>query len=146
MPNYLHRVTKTYRRSVSEGERDVINDIENPDLSAVAGFDSRYWAIIGDTITLMSAAERAVVDVAELTARRDSAVAQFDDIEDAMRAVVLVVRDELNAHAAKINVILTTIDGASTLANLKTAIAAIPDYPTRSITDLRTAIRNKLGS
>ena len=145
MPAYLHRITKAYRRSVSEVEADPINDIREPDLSAVVGFDSRYWTITGDVVTLMAPAERAAVDAAELEARRDGAVAQVDEAEDILRAVVLVIRDELNAHAAKINAILTAIDGNSTLATIRTAIAAIPDYPARTVADLRAAIRAKLG-
>lgn len=57
-----------------------------------------------------------------------------------LRALMLVLLDELNLHAAKINAILTAIDTGGTLAQVKTNIAAIPDYPTRTKANLLTAL------
>lgn len=59
---------------------------------------------------------------------------------------MLVVLDEFNAHAAKHNAILDPIDGASSLANLKTTVTLIPDYPARTAAQLKNSVRNKLGS
>lgn len=61
-----------------------------------------------------------------------------------LRAVMLVILDELNLHATKINAILTAIDNGSTLAQVKTNIAAIADYPARTAGQLRTAVEGKL--
>lgn len=61
-----------------------------------------------------------------------------------LRALMLVLLDELNLHAAKINAILTAIDSGGTLAQVKNNIAAIADYPTRTPTQVRTAMNNKL--
>ena len=68
------------------------------------------------------------------------------DKERVLRAIVLLVLDEFNTHASKINAILTAIDGASSLAEVKTAIAAIPDYPQRTGAQLLNAIKNKIDS
>lgn len=62
------------------------------------------------------------------------------------RAVVAIVLDEFNLHAAKHNAILTAIDNGSTLAQVKANIAAIQDYPTRTQAQLITAIENKINS
>lgn len=62
------------------------------------------------------------------------------------RAVIGIVLDEFNLHAAKINAILTAIDNGTTLAQVKTNIAAIADHPTRTQQQLITAIENKLNS
>lgn len=62
----------------------------------------------------------------------------------AMRALALLLLDELNAHAAKMNAILTAIDSGSTLAQVKSNIAAIADYPARTAVQVKTAIRNKI--
>jgi len=62
------------------------------------------------------------------------------------RALVLVLVDELNAHADKENSILTAIDSGSTLAQVKTNIAAIADYPQRTIAQLKTAMENKIDA
>jgi hypothetical protein len=120
--------------------------IYKPDVSAVVGFLPKYWTLTGDTVSLMSQAERDAVDTAEVTARHAAIVSQLVEAEDFIRATVLVIRDELNNHATKINAILTAIDGAGSLAALKTAVAAIADYPQRSVADLRAAIAAKVGS
>ena len=63
-----------------------------------------------------------------------------------LRAAMLVIVDEFNNHADKTNAILTAIDNATSLANLKTAIAAIADLPQRNGAQLRAAANNKLDS
>ena len=81
-----------------------------------------------------------------LSAARDSAVARLTSVEDVQRAFMLMVLSEFNAHTAKVNAILSAIGAATTLANLKTAVAAITDLPVRTEQQLRTAIRNNLGT
>jgi hypothetical protein len=122
------------------------NWIFNPDLSAVVGFLPRYWVISGDTVSLMSEGERDAVDVALLSGARDAVAAQLDAVEEYSRAFALVVLDELNLHASRVTSILDAIDGAASLAALKTAVAAIPDVPQRTVANLKTGVRNKLGS
>jgi hypothetical protein len=77
---------------------------------------------------------------------RDEVVQQLDNIEDILRAFMLMVLDEFNNHSARINGILTAIDNGSNLAAIKTAVGAINDIPERTAQQLRSAIRNKLGS
>lgn len=125
MSNVLNRTTKEYRESANEPDFPQANWIWNLDLSAVSGFDSRYRTITGDVVTLMTLAERNAVDAALSVASRDSVAAELDQIENIPRAVVLVIRDELNLHADKMNSILTAIDTSTTYATLKTNIAAI---------------------
>lgn len=146
MANVLNRVTKEYRASVNDPDYPVIDWIINPDLSAVAGWPPRYWVITGDNVSLMSQAQRDAVDAAELTASRNAAAAALTDTENIQRAFMLLVLDEFNAHTAKMNALLTAIDNAASLAGLKTAVASIADLPVRSESDLRTGMRNKLGT
>lgn len=61
-----------------------------------------------------------------------------------LRALMLVLLDELNLHAAKMNAILTAIDSGSNLAAVKANVAAIADYPARTAAQVRTAINGKL--
>ena len=63
-----------------------------------------------------------------------------------MRALMLVLLDELNLHALKINAILTAINNGTTLAQVKTNIAAITDYPTRTKANLVTALTNTINA
>lgn len=83
--------------------------------------------------------------VERLRAAANAALGQLEDRQTMLlRALVLVLLDELNAHAAKINAILTAIDNGSTLAQVKSNIAAIADYPTRTAAQVRAALQDKV--
>jgi len=161
--DWLHRTTKQLVENTSPGDmaltypadtfidqdgKPTSNDnwIYDPDLSAVTGWPSRYWSITGDIITLMDETARAAVDAALIEAARDAVATQLDQAEDILRAFMLLVLDEFNAHADKTNAILNAIDASATLAEVKANIGAITDYPTRTAQQLRDAIRSKLGS
>lgn len=161
--NWLHRTTKQLILNTSPSDMKIrfpsetfidangkptsnTNWIYDPDLSAIAGWPSRYWEIVGDVVALMDETERDAVDAQILEDMRDMAAAQLDNIEDILRAFMLTMLDELNNHANKINSILNAIDNASTLAEVKSAIGAISDYPQRTVAQLRNAIRDKLGN
>lgn len=146
MAAVLNRVTKQYLPSANTPEYPVSDWIINPDLSAVAGFDSRYWTVIGDTVSLMSPAERAAVDAASATSERDAIASDVDGAHPRIiRALAELLVDEFNAHATKMNALLDAIDAASSLATLKTAVAGIANHPDRTLAQLKTAIRNKLN-
>jgi hypothetical protein len=144
--NVLNRTTKQYIASANTVEYPVESWIINPDLSAVIGFDSKYWTITGDVVSLLSQAERDALDAAALGAARDARANRLDQVEDIARAAILVIMDEFNLHSARINAMLTAIDSGSTLAQVKTNIAAIQDIPVRTIAQLKTALRGKLGT
>ena len=124
MPNYLHRATKAYQISVSpaslsEPESSYIKD---PDVSSVAGFETRYWVIAGDIVSLMSGSARAAVDAVALENSRDNAMtSQVDDTESVLRAFATVVMNELNVLREQ------------------------HELPDRTFVQLRTAMRNELG-
>jgi hypothetical protein len=146
MASVLHRTTKQFLQSVNTPDYPVLDWIIEPDLSAVTGFDSKYWTITGDVVTLMDQSARDAVDAAEVEAVRDAAVAQLQQIEDILRAFMLTVLAEFNLHALKHNEILDAIDNGANLAGVKTNIAAIGDYAQRTELQLRNSIRSKLGS
>src|SRR3990167_2027169 len=132
MSTVLHRTTKQYLTSVNTPEYLVIDWIVNPDMSAVIGQPEKYWKIAGDIVSLMTAGEQATVDAAELTARRDAIAAELDRVEDVLRALTLTILDEINMHASRTTAILNAADGAGSYGAFRTAIAAIPDVPTRT--------------
>lgn len=146
MSTVLNRTTRQLILSAHTPDYPVGQWIIGPDLAAVAGFASKYWVITGDVVSLMNQAARDAVDAADLAAGRDAVVAALDAAEVIDRAVLLVILDELNLHALKINAILDAIDAAVSLAGLKTAVGTITDYPHRTVQQLRTAVRNKLGT
>ena len=146
MANVLNRATREYLHSVNEPDYPVQDWIISPDLTAVIGFGSKYWIITGDSVSLMDAGQRDAVDAAELQAQRDSAAGELDQVENILRAFMLIVLDEFNAHALKVNSMLGAMDASTSLADMKTRIAAIADYPARTPEQLTVAIRNKLGT
>lgn len=152
MAHVIHRTTLEFRPSVNTPEFPEPTWKHNPDMTAVAAVPFRYWKAPPDWNAAgagpveMNQTEKDAVDAALLTAVRNGTMAQLDNTEDVVRAFLQVALDELNSHAAKINAILTAIDSGGTLAQVKTNIAAIADYPTRTLGQLQTAIRNKLGT
>ena len=124
MPNYLHRTSLAYLRSIASADlpEAAANYIEYPDFSAVEGWATRYWIVTGDAITLMDAAARAVVDAQALSDARDSVTDEIDTVESLMRALALVLLDEINTLRAE------------------HSLAA------RTVAQVKTAIRNKLGN
>lgn len=97
----------------------------------------------------LDAVTQGQIDSSTLTkayTRAKALLTSDDDISRKDKAVLLTILDELNLHATKINDILTAIDGAATLAAMKTAIAAINDYPQRTAAQLRTAANNKIDA
>lgn len=144
MASVLNRATKEYLASANTPDFPVSDWIINPDLSAVRGFDARYWVISGDAVSLMSPAERDALDAARETSRLDALAAEIEQQQTIMRAFAEVLLDELNRHALKMNALLDGIDGASNLAGMKAAAGAITDHPTRTLRELRDGIRSKL--
>ncbi len=146
MATVLNRTNKQLVTSANTVEYPPEDWIIEPDLSAVVGQPSKYWTVTGDVVSLMSQGQRDAVDAALLSAARDAVAAAFDNVEDIERAFALVLLDELNLHAARVTAILDAVDGAGTLAALKTAVLAINDVPQRTIGQLKTALRGKLGT
>ena len=122
MADVLNRATKQHLTSVNTPEYPVAEWIINPDLSAVTGQPVKYWVISGDSVSLMDQAERDAVDAALREASRDATVAQLDQLENVLRALMLIILDQVNALRAQHG--LTEVTPSQ----------------------LRTAIRNKLGS
>jgi hypothetical protein len=152
MTDHLNRNTLEFRRSSNEPLHEPPDWIRNPlDDVGRALRDSpylpRYWVLQGDdTIRDSTGPEKAAIDAASLAAGRDAVAARADDLEDVVRALALVLLDEFNLHTGRVNAILDAIDGASNFGQVKSAIAAINDLPTRDIADIKTGIRNKLGT
>lgn len=103
----------------------------------------------GDTITVtrqwrqFTAQEIAEADAA----LRDFVVAgKFDNVDGIGRAAVLVILDELNLHSTRLAAILQAAADATSLADFKARMAQIQPIAQRTPAQIRTAIRNKLGS
>lgn len=142
----LNRTTKQYLPSANTPDYPVEDWIINPDMSAVVGYQPVYWVITGDVVSLMSQAERDAVDAAAVRSARDAAVAQLQQAEDVLRAFMLIVMDDRNLLAARLSSLLDAIDGAASLGALKSAASSIENPPQYTEQQLRTAIRNRMGT
>jgi hypothetical protein len=102
---YRFPYSKDYRVSVNEPDFPEVDWIWDPDLSAVAGQPSIYWDITGDVVSLVDGATQASRDAeiaaAAVQSRIDSEKARYDN-EDILRAVVVLLIDELNLLRARL--------------------------------------------
>lgn len=148
MANVIHRTTLQFIASANEPDYPEPVWKWSPDMSAVVGVPVYFqkWDAVAERPIPMTQGEQDTVTAARLAAAREAAAAVLDGVENITRAFMLLVLDEFNAHSAKMNALLTAIDGAATLAALKTTVGTIADLPTRTAQQLRDAIKNKLGS
>lgn len=96
MANVLNRTTLDYRRSVHTPDFDPAEWVIHPDMSAVEGVDRKYWKLDGERPVPMTADEQAAVDAAqaaaELTARRQAAVAAMGSPDPLAMAVRVALK------------------------------------------------------
>lgn len=146
MADVLNTQTLEMRASVNEVQYAppwIVIARAQYDLWSVIPLRYRKW--VTDHVEEMTQPEKDAVDFALMEAARDSIVQQLDQQEDILRAFAGLLVDQLNAHAARTNALLDAIDGAASLAALKTAAASIQNLPTVNLAQLRQAIRNKIG-
>ena len=126
MGNFVNRATLEDVRSVND-----VDYIDPPWLFVAPGsgnetiidtVPARYRKISGDTLSEMDAGEKAMVDTNALNDSRDRLADELDQVENILRAFMLVVIDGFNQLRAQ-----------HSLAPYTTA-------------QLKAAIRNKMGS
>lgn len=104
MANVVNRTTKRYKRSVNTPDYPIQDWIINPDMSLVAGYQSKYWIITGDVITLMDETARSQADADEafqaITSDRMQQKERLDG-DRLLRAITVVVINEINILRAK---------------------------------------------
>lgn len=78
MASVLNRTTLQYLQSVNTPDYSAEEWIINPDLSAVAAVDQRYWKLVGDQVVEMTQAEKDAVDAAGLPETKLAKYAEID--------------------------------------------------------------------
>lgn len=66
MADVVHRITKEFRRSVTDSEFDPTEWLFNPDTSSVQHLPWKYWIIENDALRPATAEEQAEIDRLEL--------------------------------------------------------------------------------
>ena len=137
MPNYLHRTTKQYLRSVSPASlpEPVENYIFMPDLSAVEGVPNRYWKITGDVVNEMTQGEKDTVDMQALNDSRDAIIAEIDNLESIIRALTKILVSEINILRQQFNATTGEVQQLTTTT-----------FADRTLSQVRNQLRNDLGS
>jgi hypothetical protein len=83
--------------------------------------------------------------VVALTAAELNAI-EWRNSEIALKAVAAVTAEEINNIRQWLADFKAQVALASTLADLKTRVAALPNMPQRTLTQVRTAIANKIDA
>jgi len=151
MSSVLNRTTKHYIQSVNTPDYPPVDWIVDPDLTAVVGFPSIYWTITGDIVTLMTQGQRDAVDAvilaAQVTEEKTGAESLYDLTQAearALRAMVLLLVDELNSLRTQWRDFQTVVDASNNLGAMKTGVAGLPTLNDRTYSQARTAIGNKI--
>ena len=97
MANVLNKSTLELRSSVNTPDYPESDWLINPDLSAVAGLDPRYWKIAKNAVAAMTAGERQAVDDALAADAKEAlaAAAKEDAAQPLLKAVASMLADEL---------------------------------------------------
>ena len=142
--------------------------------AVIAAVPTQYRKIAGDVISEMTQAEKDAVDAATVAAIRDDVAGRLDELEDITRALesygknsiplyviygkdsrreplilpeIITPRiDELNGRASTWNAILDAANASSNYSAFRSAVGSIPNYPQRTIAQMKTGVRNKLGT
>lgn len=99
MSRVLNKTTLNYLESVNTPDYPESDWIINPDMSGVEGVDRKYWKLVNDVPTEMTAQEKQAVDDAELQSRKD-AIQELGDtgLKEVMTALIKVLNSKLPAN------------------------------------------------
>ena len=115
----------------------------------LAGDAQAYLDARADALFARAATEGTAYDAAAATADLDDAKRLYDRLDlhaRALRSVVLVSLDEINTLRSWITSFKVEVAAASSLADLKTRVAGLPNTPARTAAQARTALRNHLDA
>ena len=146
MAAVLNRTTLEYRASAHTPDYAAQDWVINPDLSPVAGVPQKYWKLTGDVLSEMSAGEKTVVDDALAAAAKTSAKTTAKNEIDGnpgydLRSIAKLIVDEINALRQWIVSFKVEVAAATSLADLKTRVASLPDMPDRTLAQAKTAYK-----
>lgn len=123
--------------------------VTNPDYDPVTQIKTGPVVTIGETevtrVWTVTDKSQAQID-AETAARRDEIASRLDQAEDVLRAILSVIVDEFNSHSTRDQAMKDATAAATSLANFQTRMAAIAVIPQRTLSDLRNAVRQRLGT
>lgn len=147
--NYLTSspIDPTYPVGVNEAA------LKDPSTANVFLLPLRYWKQSGGALAAMSQAEKDQVDTelaaASLAAIRTGGGNLLDansTVGILLRGLADIMRDEINILRGWITDFKTDVAAATSLADLKTRVAANADLLDRTLSQIRTSIKNRMDS
>lgn len=113
----------------------------------------KYWKHVAGTIVEMTQAEKDAVDAslaaAALSRLKITAKALYDGQQEqgqALRALVLVLLDEINTLRGWMQDFKDGVATANNLADVKTLVAGLPNTPDRTLAQAKTAIQSEIDA
>ncbi len=129
------------------------NVLINPDVSALQGVDIRYWKHVAGAIVQMTTAEKNAVDAAFTSGVTN--VLRIDgkaiiDMQSPqgiiLRALADILVDEINVVRGWLQTFKAQTAAATSLANLQTRVASLPDTPDRTLLQFKNAIKTAIDA
>jgi hypothetical protein len=149
-PNKVLSVHPSASSPDSAGRSDFL---VNPDLSGVLGSPQKYWKHVAGVLEVMTAGEQAAVDAAIAQATVDTMRTGGKNLLDAaeadgvlLRAFADIIKDEINILRQWTVSFKAEVAAATNLANLQSRVATLSTLNDRTLSQLRTAIKNKIDS
>lgn len=123
--------------------------LKDPSLADVAGQPLRYWKHVSGAIQLMTQAERDAVDAAiasaDQAAAKLSAKSNIDgNVGYDKRALASIMVNEINSLREWIVSFKAAAAAATSLADLQTRVATLPDMPDRTLAQAKAAYKSLL--
>lgn len=120
----------------------------NPDMSAVAGVEHRYWVwdAIGDRPVEMDQDSKDEVDAAIVTATLDHEILKVDNTKEIIRAMSLLLVSHINGHVDNLNEMRAAAANSTDFGEFKTAMSNMATHPTWTIALFRAELRYYLGT
>jgi len=152
MANVLHKTTSPadYRVSVHTPDFPDTDWFINPDISAVALIPTRYWIVGTNPVQEMTQPQKDAVDAAIVAAAKASEKSAASAAIDGnsgyeLRALAQVVIDEINNLRQWDTDLKAAFANNSTLATIRTAVAALSNMPARTLAQAKTAYKNHIA-
>jgi len=143
-----------YLQSVNTPDYSSRDDVViNPNVNNIINVPVRYWKHVTGSIFEMTAGEKTAIDAA-IEATFDAFVRSsakgtydgFNDIPLALRSFAAIATDEFNIVRHWTVSFKAEVAAATTLADLKTRVSGLPTLDNRTLSQLKTAIKNKIDS
>jgi len=149
-PNKVLSVIPSASSDQYTGRSDALID---PNLSALSSVPVRYWKHVAGSVIEMTSGEKSAQDAQDAAAETATIRSGGKSIVDAksdygiiQRAFADIVKDEFNNIRQWLVSFKTESAASISLADFKVRIATLPNMPDRNLSQLRTAIQNRIDS